>query len=161
MIQVFVLDGNLYKEGNPRCSFLRERTRRWNRVALSGPEIFFRPKTVCFHLKGGLVTIFPCATPRTESRVIFHPFRSPATGADVGDHFIKLLYYSSGPCGGPGCPFSEAIFYCDICRGGLGPLREAVTPYFVFRSFFLSSSTLILCRILVISFFNFSVFLIL
>jgi len=53
-------------------------------------------------------------------------------GTDVGDHFIKLLYYSSGPCGGPGCPFSEAIFYRDICRGRLGPLRRTTGPYFAF-----------------------------
>lgn len=49
------------------------------------------------------------------SPAIFHSARAPTLQADVADHFIKLLYYSSGPCGGPRCPFSEAIFYRDIC----------------------------------------------
>lgn len=84
-----------------------------------------RDEDSMFSLKGRFSYDIPVRHPGQSIPGNFSPVPAPATGADVGDHFIKLLYYSSGPCGGPGCPFSEAIFYRDICRGGLGPPRRS------------------------------------
>lgn len=100
-------------------------------------------KTVCFHLEGqSLIAIFSELRGRSVGRLVGQPTsqlerESPrqfftrsdpgTTGADVGDHFIKLLYYLSGPCGSPWYPFSEAIFYRDICQGGLVDLLKVRT----------------------------------
>lgn len=100
-------------------------------------------KTVCFHLEGqSLIAIFSELRGRSVGRLVGQPTsqlerESPrqfftrsdpgTTGADVGDHFIKLLYYLSGPCGSPWYPFSEAIFYHDICQGGLVDLLKVRT----------------------------------
>lgn len=97
----------------------------------SHPSRAFCPaatKTVCFHLKGGLVTIFPPPRRRHGVPGNFSLGPSPTRQADVADHFIKLLYYSSGPCGGPRCPFSETIFYRDICRRGSRASPRSLRP---------------------------------
>lgn len=134
--------------------FLRERLRGGTELSFPVPVFFFflsfplffrervpgRNEDSMFSLKGRFSYDIPMRRLRNGVPGNFSPVPTPATGTDVGDHFIKLLYYSSGPCGGPGCPFSEAIFYCDICRGGLGPLRRTTGPYF---AFFLPPLTLI------------------
>lgn len=70
-----------------------------------GPPCFlsrWQGKTVCFHLKGGLARIFPVARGTLlRPGQFFTRGRAPTQRADVADHFIKLLYYSSGPCGDP------------------------------------------------------------
>lgn len=77
-----------------------------------------------FSLKGRFSHDIPSAAETRCPGQFFTRPRAPTQRADVADHFIKLLYYSSGPCGGHRCPFSETIFYRDICRRGSRPLRS-------------------------------------
>lgn len=88
-------------------------------------------KTVCFHLKGGLARIFPVARGTLlRPGQFFTRGRAPTQRADVADHFIKLLYYSSGPCGDPSplpsspvFPFSRPFFTATYVDEGLALSR--------------------------------------
>lgn len=105
-----------------------------------------------FSLKERFSCDTPLCYPGTESRAIFHPFQLPRPGTDVGDHFIKLLYYSSGPCGGPGCvPFRGHFLPRHMSRRAwlsLSLSPRSSSPVLCLRTFFLPSATLIPRRIL-------------
>ena len=97
-------------------------------------------KTVCFHLKGGLVTIFPVARGRgVPGNFSLGPSPNAATGRRRPLHKITLLLVRP-LWRAPGVPFSETIFYRDICRRGSRPLRS-LRPVHAFSFFFASALT--------------------
>lgn len=107
-----------------RCSWLVKRAGAL-RETLSGRA--FCPvarKTVCFHLKGGLVTIFPVARGRrVPGNFSLGPSPNAASGRRRPLHKITLLLVR--PLRWLRCPFFEAVFYRDICRRGSRPLRSS------------------------------------
>lgn len=77
-----------------------------------------------FSLKGRFSEDISSGAGDSVSRAIFHSGRAPTQRADVADHFIKLLYYSSGPCGGPPVlPFSRPFFTATYVDEGLALSR--------------------------------------
>lgn len=91
-----------------------------------------------FSLKGRFSEDISSGAGDPVSRAIFHSGRAPTQRADVADHFIKLLYYSSGPCGGPQVlPFSRPFFTATYVDEGLalsrvyGPSPRAFPSLFI------------------------------
>lgn len=81
-------------------------------------------KDSMFSLKGRFSEDISSGAGDSVSRAIFHSGRAPTQRADVADHFIKLLYYSSGPCGGPPVlPFSRPFFTATYVDEGLALSR--------------------------------------
>lgn len=109
-------------------------------MALSGPEIFFWAEDSMFSLKGRVSYDIPMRSiPRTESRVIFHPFRSPRDGSGRRRPLHKITLLLVRPLRWPRVSLFRGHFLPrHMSRRAWSSLRGATAPYFVFYNFFLS-----------------------